>query len=284
MKTVPVHRCTFSFFLVLTCFGVVHSQSSTGTITGAITDQNSAVVSGATVTTRNVATGFARIAAAGSDGRYRIAEIPIGAYEVKVEAKGFRTHLQSEVTLDSGQTAVVNVALEIGDLEQTVIVDENASMTNTTTAEVNTRFDSRRLSELPIAPNRNVFNVLFSAPGISQRTTGQTPFALAVSFSANGARIRSNNFQLDGQDVNDPALGGSQMPLNNPDAIQEVRIITSQFLAEHGHNAGAVVEIMGRTGTNDLHGSAFWFHNNESLNACSNTDKRAGYCDPNATD
>ena len=126
--------------------------------------------------------------------------------------------------------------------------------------------------------------VLLSVAGVSQLAKGQTASAVGISFSANGGRLRSNSFLLDGQDVNDPVLTGMQMPLNNPDAIQEVRIVTNQFLPEYGHNASSVVNFVGKSGTNDLHGSVFWFHNDQFLNACSNLDKSAGFCDANASD
>lgn len=275
---------TISFSIVLTCIGTLFSQSSTGSISGGVSDQNDATISGAAIIARNTATGFVRSTITDSDGRYRFAEIPTGTYELTVDAESFPKYVRPGITVDVGQNAIVNAVLRVGNIKETVTVDENASMLNSTTAEVSTRFDSRRLSELPIASNRNVYNILLSVPGANQRASGQTAFALGISFSANGGRIRSNSFQIDGQDMNDPALGGSQMALNNPDAIQEVRIITNQFLPEYGHNSASVVEIFGRSGTNDLHGSLFWFHNNESLNACSNTDKRAGFCDPNASD
>jgi hypothetical protein len=97
--------------------------------------------------------------------------------------------------------------------------------------------------------------------------------------------LRSNNFMVDGQDTNDPSVSGGQLPLNNPDAIQEVRIITNQFLAEYGRNSSSIVNIIGKSGTNEFRGSAFIFHNNERLNACNNLDKSPsqGFCNPNAT-
>jgi hypothetical protein len=88
---------------------------------------------------------------------------------------------------------------------------------------------------------------------------------------------------LDGQDINDPSVSGGQVALNNPDAIGEVRIITNQFLAEYGRNSGSVVNFIGKTGTNDFHGTGFVFYNGEELNACSNTDRIAGFCNLNAT-
>jgi hypothetical protein len=191
--------------------------------------------------------------------------------------------VQRGIQLVVNQDAVIDLTLKAGSVNEVVDVTENASVLNTTTAEVSTRFDSKRLSELPIAPNRNVFNVLLSTPGVSQLGAGQTGFANGVSFSSNGGRLRSNNFMLDGQDINDPSVAGGQVALNNPDAIGEVRIITNQFLAEYGRNSGSVVNFISKSGTNDFHGTGFVFYNGEELNACSNTDRIAGFCNPLAT-
>src|SRR5262249_303456 len=163
---------------------------------------------------------------------------------------------------------------------------ENASLLNTSNAEVSTRFDSKRLSELPLAPNRNVFNVALSAAGVSQLGSGQTGFAAGMSYSSNGGRVRSNNFMLDGQDINDPSVAGGQQPLNNPDLVQEVCLVTNQFAAEYGRNSGSVFSVITKSGTNQYHGSAFFFNNNNHFNACSNQDKAGkpgGFCDPKAT-
>ncbi|MDQ3181349.1 MAG: carboxypeptidase regulatory-like domain-containing protein, partial [Acidobacteriota bacterium] len=243
-----------------------------------------ALIPNATVTVNNTDTGLTRTVQTGGDGRYNFVNLPIGSYQVTVEAANFSKFVQTGIKLLVNQNAVVDVALRAGGVQEVVTVTENASLLNTTTAEVSTRFDEKRLSELPIATNRNVFNVLLSVPGISQLSSGQTGFANGISFSANGSRLRSNNFMIDGQDINDPSVSGGQIALNNPDAIQEVRIITNQFLAEYGRNSGSVVNFIGKSGTNNFHGSAFIFHNNDSLNSCSNLDKRAGFCNPSATD
>jgi hypothetical protein len=259
-----------------------HGQSSTGSIYGVVTDQNQAVVSAATITIRNTATGFTRSTSANAEGRYSFFDLPIGLYELTVEAQTFRKYIQTDIKLLLNQHAVVSPTLTPGEVSEIVNVTSDASLLNRTTPEVATRFDERRLSEVPSAPNRSVFNVLLSVPGVSQLGSGQTGAAVGISFSANGGRLRSNSFLLDGQDMNDPVLTGIQMPLNNPDAIQEVRIVTNQFLPEYGHNASSVVNLVGKSGTNDFHGSVFWFHNNQYLNACSNLDKGAGFCDANA--
>ncbi len=279
-------RQLFLLFALLLVFGAVSNfaQSTTASLSGTVSDEKQSVIPNATVTVRNTDTGFSRNLQTDGEGRFNFVNLPIGAYELTVEAANFSKYVQTGITLLLNQNAVVEPVLKAGNVQEVVTVTENASLLNTTTAEVSTRFDARRLSELPIAPNRNVYNVLLSVPGVSQLSSGQTGFAQGISFSSNGGRLRSNNFMLDGQDINDPSLSGGQIAINNPDAIGEVRIITNQFLAEYGRNSGAVVNFVGKSGTNDFHGTAFVFHNNENLNACSNLDKQAGFCNSAAVD
>jgi len=284
---IPPHFLTNSLLVVIICIDFAFSQSSTGAIQGSVTDQNGAVIPNATVTTTNSATGFTRSTITDKEGRYRFVNIPIGTYDLTTDAPNFSKFVRSGITLDSGQEAMVNVVLEAGKIHEAVTVNENAPMLNSTTAQVATRFDNRRLSELPISPNRSVYNVLPSVPGIGQPAPGQTSSVTGISYSAMGGRIRSNNFMIDGQDVNDTVFAGSGFALNNPDAFQEVLILTNQFKAEYGRNSGSVVNFVGRSGTNDHHGSLFWYHNNEYLNSCNNLDKAAsfaptGYCNRNA--
>jgi hypothetical protein len=274
----------FLTILILSNVGVLFAQSTTASILGVVTDEKGSVIPSATVTARNTETGFSRNSQTDGDGRYNLVNLPLGAYEVSVEAANFGKYVQTGITLSVNQNAVVDATLKAGGVQEVVTVTENASLLNTTTAEVSTRFDEKRLSELPIASNRNVYNVLLSVPGVSQLSSGQTSFANGISFSSNGGRLRSNNFMLDGQDINDPSLSGGQVAINNPDAIGEVRIITNQFLAEYGRNSGAVVNFIGKSGTNNFHGSTFIFHNNEKFNACNNLEKQAGNCNPDASD
>ncbi|MFN9743576.1 MAG: carboxypeptidase regulatory-like domain-containing protein, partial [Acidobacteriota bacterium] len=220
-----------------------------------------------------------RTATTDADGRYRFLNLAIGNYEVAVEAQGFSKYLRTGIELLLNQQAVVNAELKPAGVQEVVTIAENASLLNTSNAEVSTRFDSKRISELPLAPNRNVLNIALSAAGVSQLGSGQTGFANGVNFSVNGMRLRSNNFMLDGQDANDPSVSGSQQPLNNPDVVQEFRLVTNQFAAEFGRAAGAVVNIVTKSGSNEFHGSAFWFNNNEVFNSRSNLDKAARFAD-----
>ncbi|HZG51898.1 MAG TPA: carboxypeptidase regulatory-like domain-containing protein [Pyrinomonadaceae bacterium] len=269
----------FLVMLVL-LLGVAASASAqtTGSISGLVQDEKEAALPNATVTVRNVETNISRNVQTNDEGRYSFANLPVGRYEVSVEAPNFSKYVQTGITLLLNQTAVVDVTMKLGGVSEVVTVTENAALLNTTNAEVSTRFDSRRLSELPIATNRSVYNVALSAPGVSQTVAGQSQFASGIGFSANGGRTRSNNFMIDGQDNNDFGVAGATVGLNNPDLIQEVRLVTNQFSAEYGRNGSAVFNAITKSGTNEYHGSAFLFHNDNALNACNNLDKAGGFC------
>ncbi len=279
-------RLMRSLVIVIGASWLAFAQSTTGTISGTISDERQAVLPNVKVTARNVDTNTNRNTTTDSEGRYRFQNMPTGNYEITVEAPGFAKYVHSGITLVLNQDAVVDVPMKPSSVSEVVTVTENASLLNTTSAEVSTRFDDRRLSELPIATNRNVFSVVLSAPGVSQLGTGQTAFANGMSFSSNGGRVRSNNFIIDGQDSNDPSVAGGQQAINNPDIVQELRLITNQFAAEYGRNSGSIVSVVTKSGTNQYHGSAFWFHNDNHFNSCGNLDKQGrpgGYCNPNAT-
>src|SRR5262245_9729592 len=268
-----------SLALLAGAFSQISAQATSGAISGLVTDERQNAIANATVTARNIGTNESRTATVDGEGRYRFPNLPVGNYEVTVQANGFAKLVRSGVELLLNQDAVVNMVLKPSAVEEVVTVAENASLLNTSNAEVSTRFDSKRLSELPLAPNRNVLNIALSAAGVSQLGSGQTTFASGVNFSVNGMRLRSNNFMLDGQDSNDPSVTGSQQPINNPDVVQEIRLVTNQFAAEYGRAAGSVVNIITKSGTNQFHGSGFWFNNNEVFNARSNLDKAAGFKD-----
>ncbi len=180
---------------LLTGFAVLTmGQSSTATISGVVVDEKGDVVANSKVTVTNAETGLSRNSQSDSEGRYRIINLPIGLYSVSIEAPGFTSYVQSGIRLVVNQNAIVNAALQVGGIAESVTITEDAPLINTTTAEVSTRFDEKRLSELPIATNRNVMNVLLSVPGVSQLGSGQSGFANGISFSSNGGRLRSNSF------------------------------------------------------------------------------------------
>ena len=193
-----------------------------------------------------------------------------------MELAGFGTYKQSGLNLTLNQDAAIDVTLRPAGVAESVQVTADTPLLNTTNAEVGVRFDTRRVAELPVGNSRDIISLALQAPGVSQLGAGQTGFASGTNFSVNGMRLRSNNFMLDGQDSNDPSVSGRQQPMNNTDVVQEVRLITNQFAAEYGRAAGSVMNVITKSGTNQFRGSAFLFHNDNSLNARSNLDKAAG--------
>ncbi|MBI5084654.1 MAG: carboxypeptidase regulatory-like domain-containing protein, partial [Acidobacteria bacterium] len=271
-------KTLFALILLLSMSTVAMAQITSGTILGTVRDASGAAVSGAGVKIRNIGTNDVRELTASTDGMFRFAQLPPGSYEVTVTKTGFGKYVQGPIVLRSGQDADLGIKLEVASVTETINVNTDAPLLNTTNAEVSTNFESKRISELPLAPNRNILNLALSVPGVSQLSSGQSNFAAGgVNFSSNGMRVRSNNFMIDGQDSNDPSVTGNQQTVNNPDIVAEVKIVTNQFMAEYGRSAGSVVSVITKSGTNELHGSGFWFYNGNKLNTLSNQEVNARY-------
>lgn len=251
------------------------AQATLADILGTVRDPSGAAVSGAEVRVRNLSTNVSRETTTNAEGVFRVPNLPPGAYEVSVSRSGFSRYVQGPITLRVGQDVEMTIGLEVAGLTEVVTVTSDAAMINTTNAEVGTNFDVKRIGDLPMAPNRNILNLALQIPGVSQLSSGNSGFTSGgVSFSVNGMRTRSNNFMIDGQDSNNASIGGLVQEINNPDTVAEMRIVTNQFAAEFGRAAGSVVNIVTKSGTNELHGSAYWFYNGNKLNARSNLDKR----------
>jgi hypothetical protein len=279
MRTPITRWLALLLLVVLASTSLAAAQGTTGSIEGIVTDNQGLVVPGATVTVRNVDTNVSRSTVTGGDGGYRFLNMPVGNYVLTVELAGFARYVRAGITLAVNQVAVVEVQVRPAAVTEVIEVTADAPLLNTTNAEVGVRFDTQRVAELPVMGSRNIFTLARSAPGVSELASGQTSFASGTSeanFSSNGARLRSNNIMIDGQDSNDPSVTGRQQPINNTDIVQEIRLITNQFAAEFGRAAGSVMNVVTKSGTNDFNGTAFWFHNDNDLNSRSNLDKSAG--------
>jgi len=262
-------------------------QATTSEISGSVHDAQDARVADAIVRVRKLDTNLERSVLTQTDGRFRFPGLAIGPYELTVEHTGFAKYVRGPILLLLDQDAVINAVLQVAAATDTITIREDAPLLNTTSPEVGVRFDQRRLTGLPVLPAqdgggggfRDAFAFALAAPGVSQLNSGNQVFATGTNFAVNGARPRSNNFIIDGQDSNDSVATGPQQVLNNPEIVQEFRLITNQFSAEYGRAAGSVVSLVTKSGVNEPHGSAFWFHNDNALNSCSNLDKRAGLTD-----
>jgi len=247
---------------------------TSGAILGQVADPSGAAIANAKITVKNLDNGFTNSTTSDSEGRYRVPQLIAGQYELAVEANGFAKYIQRPVVLQLNQQAEILAKLELRSSSEVVTITGESPLINTTNSEISTNFDSKRIQELPLAPNRNILNAALSVAGVAQLSSGNSTFASGgVAFSVNGMRTRSNNFIVDGSDSNNPSVGGLQQEINNPDTVAEFRVITNQFLPEYGRAAGSVVNIVTKSGTNTPHGSLFWYHNDNKLNSRSNVEK-----------
>ncbi|MSO21624.1 MAG: carboxypeptidase regulatory-like domain-containing protein, partial [Acidobacteria bacterium] len=250
----------------------------TATVLGSVKDSTGAVVPGVRISARSTETGQSRIVTSGSDGAYRLSALPVGNYEIRVEHPGFRTKVQSGLNLAVGQEAVLNFALEIGAIEQTVEVTAEAPLVNTTSGSLGGLVDEKRIAELPLN-GRNFVDLTFLQAGVQRDPASKAggPIMRGDWFSGNGAPGRSNNFLLDGAMMtnlngNSPATNADWSP--GVEGIREFRVVTNSFSAEYGMKMGSQVTIASKNGTNAFHGSLFEYFRNSALDARNFFDKR----------
>src|SRR5215472_12108093 len=255
----------------------VEAQTFRGTILGTVTDTSGAVIQDATVRARNVATGLERITSTDADGNYIIAELPIGTYDVSVEKRGFsRRFTVAGVTVAVASEKRVDAALKPAGGEESVEIRASAVQVETTDNTLGGTIPSKEVVDLPIN-GRDFTKLLVLVPGATGDPSGATdsPGSFGL-FSANGNRGRANNYLLDGTDMNDgyrnlPAINeagvfGTPATILPVESIAEAAI-QSNFEAQYGRNSGATVNIVTKSGANDIHGSVFEFFRNNALDA-----------------
>lgn len=239
--------------------GIVRAQ--TASINGTVTDPSGAVVPGAKVTVVNEATNATRDTQTANTGTYNISSLAPGTYDVVIEKSGLKTIKFAAVALTVDQALTLDVKLAISVSSQTVTVEgTNVVPIDTTDAQVSNVVDQKQIQELPLIL-RDPYQLVLLTPGSTQTNTG------LGGFSINGAREQQNNFQLDGTNNNDPGVPGSGLVTLNPDATQEFRVISTSYLPEFGRNSGSVIDIVTRSGTNDLHGDVYYFGRWNALGA-----------------
>jgi Carboxypeptidase regulatory-like domain len=270
----PGTRVALAIALLFPC--LVLAQSYRGSIRGKVSDPSGAVIAAAKVTARSDATGLVRGTITVADGSYVLAELPAGVYIVMVESAGFST---------AAQNIVVNVGLDTtADFDLTkferkveqVLVTGEAPVIETSRDVLGEVVDQTLVTDLPLN-GRDFGKLVALVPGATVDPSGVAAMQSGFGqFSINGNRDRSNNYTLDGTDNNDPffnnsalnqtGIGGAPASLLPIDAIQEFNL-QSQFAAEYGRNSGSVVNILTKSGSNQLHGSAFEFHRNSAFDA-----------------
>ena len=253
------------------------AQTFRGTILGTVTDSSGLPVTGATVAVKNRETGLARTTQTSEDGSYTVTELPIGTYTVTISQSGFQTSVTSDVVVNVAGERRVDAALKPGQVSELVEVSgTELPQVETTTNEMGGVLTSQTIQDIPVN-GRDYTKLIYLNPGVagSPDQISDSPGSFG-EFSMNGARGRSNNYLLDGTDMNDgyrndPAINeagvfGTPATILPIDAVAEVRVI-SNFEPEYGRNAGAVVNIVTKSGTNTFHGTAAEYFRNSALDA-----------------
>ena len=255
----------FGIILVLAVPASSQTQITTGVIQGTVADPTGAVVPGAAVEVRNTGTNFVRALTTGADGRFVALQLPPGPYRVTVTLAGFATHVQEDVSLTVGQSITINPVLKVSGTAETVTVS-GTSFIDVTRTEVSNTLNENTISSTPIL-GRKFEDLLTLTPGVS---VVQGPDGDEITF--NGQRGMYNNVSLDGGDYNNgffgEQLGGQRAAIDiTLEAVKEFQVVASGANAEFGRTAGGVVNVITKSGTNDLHGSLFHFQRLEGLTA-----------------
>jgi Carboxypeptidase regulatory-like domain/TonB-dependent Receptor Plug Domain len=260
--------------LVFCSSSAMAQSATTGALTGTVTDPSGAVISGATVTATNLGTGQSRSSTTDSNGSYVLSLLPPGGYRVTFSASGFTTADVPSVTIDVTATSVLNRSLAVGSQSQRVTVEANAETIQTQNATVGSLVSGNTVTSLPLS-TRNFTQVIDLSPGVVANVSTATAVGNGTQdINVNGSGSDQNTYLMDGVTVTNYGSGGAAqsgsyagIPIPNPDSIQEFKVQTSQYDAAYGQNPGANVNVVTKSGTNVLHGSAWEFNRNNFFNA-----------------
>ena len=250
-----------------------------GSVIGTVTDQTGAVVPDATVTVKNTNTGLTREVTTNASGFYAIRNLLEGTYDLTVNKSGFRPSTQKGVGVSINSEIRINASLEVGAVAQAITVEASTAALQTTTSEVKTEINSEDVNNVPLSRFRNYQTLINLVPGATparfQNAEADTP-ERALSTNINGQQRGANNQRLDGSANILVTLPHHAAYIAPVESIQEVNISTDDFDAEQGFTGGAAVNVVTKSGTNDYHGSGFWYHNNSVTRAFTWDENHAG--------
>jgi Carboxypeptidase regulatory-like domain len=273
----------FTFCLILLWYIPSVGQVLKGSISGAVVDPQGAVISGAQVKATHISTGVVLTTKSDSAGLFRFNLIPAGDYKIETTAQGFKTTIQNNVLVTAGaDTGVGNVQLSIGGGETTVEVSAATPLVETSEAQVTNAFSGTTLTNFAgIQENQGLDNLALFVPGIvSSRDQNFSNTNGGGGFSVNGIRGRNNDQEIDGQNNNDNSVAGPAAAQSDPEFVGQYVIITNNFGPEYGRNAGSVVNVITKSGSNAWHGSIYENENNSILNSLTSTQNSIGLKQP----
>ena len=267
MRLLSLRLLVLAFVLVLATSPVLgQSQATTGVIEGTVTDATGGALPGVTISLRNVETNFEQTQVTDAEGRYRGVLLPLGSYEVKGTLSGFNTQTVRGVALGVGQTRVIDLKLAQAAVSEEIVVTAEAPLIETSRTEGATRLDDEAVSDLP-NNGRNFLELTKLTPGV---TIVQGPDG--DELSVNGQKGIANNISVDGADFNNPFFGeqrGGQRPAFtfNLDAVKEMVVVADGANAEFGRSQGGFVNVITKSGTNDMTGTTHFVFKNDTLSS-----------------
>jgi hypothetical protein len=263
-----------AFILTIACLGWLvdaAAAQTTSSIAGRVLDQNGGVLPGVAVTARDVATGVTRNVTTGPEGRFTLAALPAGRYQLTAELQGFRTTVVNDVRTTVGESVDLTLVLQVGGVAEQVTIVADASPVNTRTSELSYLVGAEAVERLPLN-GRNYTDLALLQPGVVAypHRDGGSVVAHGLGMSVNGQDPRSNVYLLDGTLLNDitngPAGSAAGTSLGM-ETVREFRVETNAYSAEFGRSSGGQISVITKSGTNDLSGSAYEFHRNDALDA-----------------
>src|SRR5579859_3910226 len=264
---------TFFVLAMATMFlpAFASAQRLDGTLRVTVADATGAGILDAKVAVTNEATSVSATATSSSAGTYVFPNLLVGLYTVSVEKSGFKKSVNKGVQVESNQVAEVAATLEVGDATAVVEVTAGAELVKTESSELGATFSEQAVHDLPLNTlGGDVKEFAVFAPG----TTTQQGGVLGSGGSIGGLRPRFNGFSIDGVDDNRLDVNGPTQPVIQ-ESVAEFTLLTNQFGAEYGHSAGGQFNIVTKSGTNDWHGSAWWYNRNRDFDAATNQEKTA---------
>ena len=255
-----------ALFLVFLWTGTtVSAQNVTGTILGTVSDKTGAVLPGVTLTIRNTGTGQERVVVTDGQGRYREPQLSIGFYDIKAELQGFGPQVRQHIELTIASELVINFSLDVGGVQETLIVTAQAPIVQTTSSEVSALVDQQMIQQLPLNA-RDIQQLATLQPGVQSQSAYNGLYG--ANISVRGSRPEQNRYLLNGVDTS-TTFGTSPVSAANiimgVEGLHEFRVMTSDYSAAYGVKQGGVVNMVTKAGTNEFRGSAYEFHRDDKL-------------------
>jgi hypothetical protein len=273
-----VQTTVLALLLILAAALPARAQRTTASIRGTVTDATGGVVPGADVTVKGTDTGLTQSTVTNTDGVFSFPELPVGTYSVEVTISGFKSSVQTGIALNVADQRTVNVTLETGAVSETVTVTSPAMAVQTVGGEVAGLVTGEQVRELPLN-GRNFLQLTTLMPGVSAGNDFNTKdrgLMSGISLAVSGSGLSNNMWMVDGANNNDVGSNRTILVFPSVDAIEEFKVHRNSYSAEFGGASGAQVNIVTRSGTNDFHGSGYYFGRNDSLASTDYFLKQAG--------